>query len=537
MLKTVRVFLILPQYSLGRGLMDMSRNQLLADAADIIDPGSFSDVWQSPFKFDQVGRNLLSMVCIGILFFIINLLIEYNFFLKRSWQCCWNATPDFKSLSDEDVDVTNERKRINDKQTQNDVLVVDNLTKVYRLHGKKGRNIAVDRSCFGVPKGQCFGLLGVNGAGKTTTFKMLTGDVDVTKGNATLNGHSVLTDLEKVRLDLGYCPQFDAFDPLLTGREILCFFARLRGVQEKDVKQITDWGIRKLGLIQYADKRSEDYSDGNKRKLSTAISLIGNPSVIFMDEPTTGMDPHARRFLWTCINNIVKDGRSVVLTSHSMEECEALCSRLAIMVNGRLKCIGSTQHLKNRYGDGYTVLLRISGEIPPLEPVKEFMADMFGDPDIKEEHNNMLQYQLKSNIKLSYIFGQLEAVRTHLSIEDYSVSQTTLDQVFIHFASKQTDMLDDEMSNDKPITRGKRLGSRNSVKPDESDVESGTGNTFDLPVMSNERRIHLCGSLRGETTDNESLSGSTIELVGRSSSRSSMRRMKSDKDFPNVQIF
>ncbi|VDI42992.1 ATP-binding cassette, subfamily A (ABC1), member 1 [Mytilus galloprovincialis] len=527
-----KAFLLLPQYCLGRGLTDMSRNQLWADNSDIISPGSYEKVWKSPFEFDQVGRNLLSMFCVGILFFILNLLIEYNFFLSRSWSCFWNSKPNFKSLADEDIDVTNERKRINNKQTKEDVLIIDNLTKVYRLHGKKGRNIAVDRSCFGVPNGQCFGLLGVNGAGKTTTFKMLTGDVDVTQGNATLNGHSILKDLEKVRLDLGYCPQFDAFDPLLTGREILCFFARLRGIQEKDIKQITEWGIRKLGLIQYGDKRSGDYSGGNKRKLSTAISLIGNPSVIFMDEPTTGMDPHARRFLWNCINNIVKDGRSVVLTSHSMEECEALCNRLAIMVNGRLKCIGSTQHLKNRFGNGYTVIIRVAGEIPVLEPVKDFMANVFGDPELKEEHNNMLQYQLNSKIKLSRIFGQMEAVK----VKDYSVSQTTLDQVFIHFASKQTDMLDDELSNEKGSShRGKQLSFRNSIVPDDSDMESVTGSTADL--MTHERRLNIYGSFRGETTDDESLAGSTVGLVRPNSSRSSTRSTASDQNFPNVQIF
>ncbi|XP_071145778.1 phospholipid-transporting ATPase ABCA1-like isoform X2 [Mytilus edulis] len=531
-----KAFLLLPQYCLGRGLTDMSRNQLWADNSDIISPGSYEKVWKSPFEFDQVGRNLLSMFCVGILFFILNLLIEYNFFLSRSWSCFWNSKPNFKSLADEDIDVTNERKRINNKQTKEDVLIIDNLTKVYRLHGKKGRNIAVDRSCFGVPNGQCFGLLGVNGAGKTTTFKMLTGDVDATQGNATLNGHSILKDLEKVRLDLGYCPQFDAFDPLLTGREILCFFARLRGIQEKDIKQITEWGIRKLGLIQYGDKRSGDYSGGNKRKLSTAISLIGNPSVIFMDEPTTGMDPHARRFLWNCINNIVKDGRSVVLTSHSMEECEALCNRLAIMVNGRLKCIGSTQHLKNRFGNGYTVIIRVAGEIPVLEPVKDFMANVFGDPELKEEHNNMLQYQLNSKIKLSRIFGQMEAVRDNLNIEDYSVSQTTLDQVFIHFASKQTDMLDDELSNEKGSShRGKQLSFRNSIVPDDSDMESVTGSTADL--MTHERRLNIYGSFRGETTDDESLAGSTVGLVRPNSSRSSTRSTASDQNFPNVQIF
>uniref|UniRef100_A0A3Q3N5I1 ATPase AAA-type core domain-containing protein n=1 Tax=Labrus bergylta TaxID=56723 RepID=A0A3Q3N5I1_9LABR len=144
---------------------------------------------------------------------------------------------------------------------------------------------------------------------------------------------------------MGYCPQFDAINDLLTGREHLEFYAILRGVPEKEV---CEWGIRKLGLVKYVDKSAGSYSGGNMRKLSTAIALIGGPPVVFLDEPTTGMDPKARRALWNAILSIIKEGRSVVLTSHSMEECEALCTRMAIMVNGRFRCLGSVQHLKNR---------------------------------------------------------------------------------------------------------------------------------------------------------------------------------------------
>ena len=113
--------------------------------------------------------------------------------------------------------------------------------------------------------------------------------------------------------------------------------------------QFVHWCLTRLNLSAYADRMSCTYSGGNKRKLSTAIALVGNPSMVFLDEPTAGMDVGARRFLWNCISEIVRRGKSVILTSHSMEECEALCSRLVIMVNGKFVCHGSTQHLKNRY--------------------------------------------------------------------------------------------------------------------------------------------------------------------------------------------
>lgn len=118
--------------------------------------------------------------------------------------------------------------------------------------------------------------------------------------------------------------------------------------------------IGKLDLSKHADKPSHTYSGGNKRKLSTAIALVGDPPIVFLDEPTTGMDPGSRRFLWSTLTSVMKSGRSIVLTSHSMEECEALCTRLAIMVNGQFKCIGSPQHIKSRFGEGYIVTAAVT---------------------------------------------------------------------------------------------------------------------------------------------------------------------------------
>ncbi|NXV76306.1 ABCA1 protein, partial [Atlantisia rogersi] len=150
------------------------------------------------------------------------------------------------------------------------------------------------------------------------------------------------------------------------------------------------------------------------------------------------MDPRARRFLWDCILSVIREGRSVVLTSHSMEECEALCTRMAIMVNGRFCCLGSVQHLKNRFGDGYTVVVRVGG--PGPAPVESLMQHHFPGIVLKERHRGLLQYQLPSRAgSLASIFSILAAHRGPCHIEDYSVSQTTLDQVFVHFAREQSD--------------------------------------------------------------------------------------------------
>uniref|UniRef100_A0A8C0H2Z1 P-type phospholipid transporter n=1 Tax=Chelonoidis abingdonii TaxID=106734 RepID=A0A8C0H2Z1_CHEAB len=436
------VFLIFPHFCLGRGLIDMVKNQAMADALERFGENRFV----SPLSWDLVGRNLFAMAVEGAVFFLITVLIQYRFFIKPR-----PVSAKLPSVNDEDEDVTRERQRIISGGGQSDILEIKELTKIYRMKRKP----AVDRICVGIPPGECFGLLGVNGAGKSSTFKMLTGDTDVTGGEAYLKGNSILSNIQRVHQNMGYCPQFDAINELLTGREHLEFFALLRGVPEKEVCQVGEWAIRKLGLMKYGEKYAGNYSGGNRRKLSTAIALIGSPPVVFLDEPTTGMDPKARRFLWNCALSIIKEGRSVVLTSHSMEECEALCTRMAIMVNGRFRCLGSVQHLKNRFGDGYTIVVRIAGANPNLKPVQEFFGLAFPGSVLKEKHRNMLQYQLPSSpSSLARIFSILSQNKKRLHIEDYSVSQTTLDQVFVNFAKDQSD---DDHTKDMSLHKNQTL--------------------------------------------------------------------------------
>ncbi|XP_036411124.1 phospholipid-transporting ATPase ABCA1 [Megalops cyprinoides] len=427
-----KVFLIFPHFCLGRGLIDMAKNQAMADAFQRLGTKQTLD----PLSWDFVGKNLFAMAVEGVVFFLFTLLLQYNFFISlRSW-----SEPVLPPLGPEDQDVSKERDRVNSGRAHGDILTVKELSKVY----KAGRKPAVDRLCLGIPRGECFGLLGVNGAGKTSTFRMLTGDTSITYGEAFLGGHSVLTEMERVHQLMGYCPQFDAISDLLTGREHLEFYARLRGVQEEAVAKVAQWGVKKLGLTQYAEREAGGYSGGNKRKLSTAISLIGAPPVIFLDEPTTGMDPKAKRFLWNCILSVIKEGRAVILTSHSMEECEALCTRMAIMVNGRFQCLGSVQHLKNRFGDGYTIILRLSEPSEEPCPVDSYIKTSFPGIELKERHHNVLQYQLPSHTcSLARVFDILCNSSEELGIADYSVSQTTLDQVFVNFAKDQSD--DDQL--------------------------------------------------------------------------------------------
>uniref|UniRef100_A0A4W5M571 ABC transporter domain-containing protein n=1 Tax=Hucho hucho TaxID=62062 RepID=A0A4W5M571_9TELE len=261
--------LVFPHFCLGRGLIDMAMNQAVTDVYAHFGEDRAMD----PFKWDFVGKNLVFMAIEGCVYFLFNILIQYRFFLDH-WLSDFRGPPP----KDEDEDVAVERERIYNGGNKSDILQIRDLCKTYS--GKKRQ--AVDRICVGVPAGECFGLLGVNGAGKTTTFKMLTGDTDVSSGEATVAGYSILSDMLDVHQNMGYCPQFDAIDDLLTGREHLYLYARLRGVPESDISRVADWGIQKLGLSEYAGRCAGTYSGGNKRKLSTAIAMIGCPALVLL---------------------------------------------------------------------------------------------------------------------------------------------------------------------------------------------------------------------------------------------------------------
>ncbi|XP_077499685.1 phospholipid-transporting ATPase ABCA1-like isoform X2 [Amblyomma americanum] len=462
-----KAFLVLPQYCLGRGLMDMFSNHLTAEALARFGLKTF----KHPLEWDFLGLNLVSLAIQGIVYFAFTLLLQYHFFVRKRQR---PISFDSRELSDQDV--VQERERVLSGQANDSILRVVDLTKVYRA----GQHPAVNHLCVGVRAGECFGLLGVNGAGKTTTFKMLTGNTEVTEGNAYISGYSIRTQIDLARQNVGYCPQFDALDPLLTGWEHLEFYARLRGIPEKHVQKVADWGIRKLGLHRYAYRCAGTYSGGNKRKLNTAIALVGDPPLVFLDEPTTGMDPKARRFLWDCILDIVRDGRSVILTSHSMEECEALCSRLAIMVNGQFRCLGSIQHLKNKYGSGYTVTLKVGGASTELAHVASLMEQSFGaaNAQLREQHLNQMEYQVSPSVPLAVLFRRLEAARESSALDDYSVTQTTLDQVFINFAKQQGDVKGDQGDVESDLPSSTLPSSPKATHPGSTTVEKLT------PVVS-----------------------------------------------------
>uniref|UniRef100_A0A182J4R4 ABC transporter domain-containing protein n=1 Tax=Anopheles atroparvus TaxID=41427 RepID=A0A182J4R4_ANOAO len=394
----------------------------------------------TPFTFDEqtgINRSLLFFVGIGVVGFCAVLFIDYRLFKKIfSRKTASVVASEDQRNEQDDSDVLEEKRKIassSEGELSSYNLVLKDLSKSY------GKFVAVNKLSVGVRHSECFGLLGINGAGKTSTFKMMTGDENITSGDAWVNGINLRTDMNRVHQHIGYCPQFDALLEDLTGRETLYIFALMRGVHRSEINGVSLTLAEELNFGKHLDKRTKAYSGGNKRKLSTALALMGNPSVVYLDEPTTGMDPGAKRQFWNVICKVRNSGKSIVLTSHSMEECEALCTRLAIMVNGEFKCLGSTQHLKNKFSEGFLLTVKTKRQqANAAEEVKSFVMNKFEGAVLKEEYQDSLTFHIaRTDQRWSAMFGLMESAKDRLGIEDYALGQTTLEQVFLFFTKYQ----------------------------------------------------------------------------------------------------
>ncbi|XP_053453780.1 glucosylceramide transporter ABCA12 [Nycticebus coucang] len=428
-----RIFLIFPQFCFGYGLIELSQQQSVLDFLKAYGVEYPSET----FEMNKLGAMFVALVAQGTVFFLLRLLINEWLIKKiRLFFRKFNSPPIMETI-DEDEDVRAERLRVESGAAEVDLVQLHHLTKTYQLIHKK--IIAVNNISIGIPAGECFGLLGVNGAGKTTIFKMLTGDIIPSSGNILIrNNTGSLGHVDSHSSLVGYCPQEDALDDLVTVEEHLYFYARVHGIPEKDIKETVHKLLRRLHLMPYKDRATSLCSYGTKRKLSTALALIGKPSILLLDEPSSGMDPKSKRHLWKIISEEVQNRCSVILTSHSMEECEALCTRLAIMVNGRFQCIGSLQHIKSRFGRGFTVKVHFKHNNVSRETLTKFMQLHFPKTYLKDQHLSMLEYHVPVTAGgVANIFDLLETNKTALNITNFLVSQTTLEEVFINFAKDQ----------------------------------------------------------------------------------------------------
>ena len=349
-------------------------------------------------------------------------------------------------------DLEVERQRVEQilatRSTEDHSMVVSNLTKIYSTNQFK----AVDHLSFCVDKREFFGLLGVNGAGKSTTFKMLTGELRPTEGDAWVGAWNVAQERRQYLRRIGYCPQQDALIDNLTGAQMLALFARLRGMPEEWIESAVEDALDKLGLARIGHIESNNYSGGNKRRLSVGIALIGAPEVIFLDEPTSGVDPRSRRRLWSTLIEFQQQTRSsIVMTSHSMNECECLCDRVAIMVGGQFKVLGSIQYLRTKLSQGFSLLLKLNPErlntgndlMRLSDQCRRYMEEKFSSSQIelRDLHQTIIQYHIKpsDNLTWSKMLLELEKAKSELDLEDYQItSDASLESIFLSLAKEQT---------------------------------------------------------------------------------------------------
>ena len=213
---------------------------------------------------------------------------------------------------------------------------------------------------------------------------MMTAEEAVSGGTVEISGQRVGSRQSSVFSQLGYCPQFDTVWPRVKLQEHLQLFARIRGVPEEDIGALVETYVRALQLEEHAGKFVKDCSGGTKRKLSYGIALVGNPRIVLLDEPSTGMDPQSKRFVWNTISSSFKERRGAILTTHSMEEADAICSKIGILVNGELRCLGSSQHLKNKFGAGYLLEIKtqdwadLESKVRQLFPLAELLESFPG---------------------------------------------------------------------------------------------------------------------------------------------------------------
>ncbi|KAK4719446.1 hypothetical protein R3W88_017784 [Solanum pinnatisectum] len=341
-------------------------------------------------------------------------------------------------LEMEKEDVAQEREKVEHMvagSTSGYPIVVDNLKKVYPGIDGNPDKYAVRGLSLAVPEGECLGMLGPNGAGKTSFISMMIGLTKPSSGAAFVDGLNINTEMDKVYTVMGVCPQHDLLWDTLTGREHLLFYGRLKNLKGEVLHRAVEDSLKSLNLFNggVADKQSGRYSGGMKRRLSVAISLIGNPKVVYLDEPSTGLDPASRDTLWTVVKNARK-GRAIILTTHSMEEADYLCDRLGIFVDGSLQCIANSSELKARYGGSYVLAITTSAD---NEVEVENMVRQICPNANKVYHLSGTQkFELpKHESKIADVFQLVENAKSRFPIYAWGMADTTLEDVFIKVAS------------------------------------------------------------------------------------------------------
>ncbi|KAB1265899.1 ATP-binding cassette sub-family A member 6 [Camelus dromedarius] len=361
-----------------------------------------------------------------------------------------DARPNPEEPVDEDEDVQTERIRTATALTtsieEKPVIIASCLHKEYAGQkksccSKRKKKIAVRNISFCVKKGEILGLLGPNGAGKSSSIRMVSGIMKPTAGEVELTGYDSVLDHRgdgSVKF-LGYCPQENVLWPTLTAREHLEVFAAVKGLRKADATVTISRLVEAFKLHEQLNVPVQKLMTGATRKLCFVLSILGNPPILLLDEPSTGMDPTEQQQMWQTIQTAIKNTeRGALLTTHHMAEAEAICDRVAILVSGRLRFIGSIQHLKNKLGKDYILELKVK-ETSQAALVHTEILRLFPQAATQERYSSFLTYKLpvEDAHPLSQAFHKLEAVKCNFNLEEYNLSHCTLEKVFLELSKEQ----------------------------------------------------------------------------------------------------
>ncbi|XP_065309368.2 phospholipid-transporting ATPase ABCA3-like isoform X2 [Dermacentor albipictus] len=318
------------------------------------------------------------------------------------------------------------------------MLIVQRLHKTY---GYFEPNPVLRGLSFTVAPGECFGLLGVNGVGKTTTFRILTGDILPHYGDAYMGPLSLVNNMREFQRYIGYCPQKDGLLDMLTGVETLVLFSRLKGVQL--TQQYLDTLLDIFRLEETANQLVSTMSAGNRRKLSLCVSMIGMPPLLLLDEPYAGVSATARRRIVSCMGDLQRLAKiSIVLTSHNLSDVEFLCNRIAILGEGKLQCLGSLAHLKEKFGKGYTILVKTlpdrKQDIMYQRDVSKAVTKSFSQAELVYTYEGVLEFRMsRVEIPWSEMFARMARIKKRFKLQDFYISDTSLEQLFLSVIRKE----------------------------------------------------------------------------------------------------
>ena len=395
------IFRFIPFYAFGNGLLNISNLTLYIVIYNLS---------YTPNAIDFTYGALIDFVYLffmGFGIFMAILAVEGIEYVKATFSCCLSkrnnntgvleqmiGSPDVK-----DSFVIAEERTANSVRETN--ILMKHVSKIFRVSSffeKKRILKAVNDMSLIVEPGTVLGLLGANGAGKSTSFRMLTADTKATSGIVSLKGRLMPSQIDEIRSDIGFCPQTDNLFDFLTVREHFELFCRLKGIAPQNHEALIIKLLIDFNLGEFENVLTRELSGGNKRKVSVAIAFLGNPPLIFLDEPTSGMDPDAKLYVRRAIMNLTRSSQqsSVVLTTHSMEEAENSTTKIAIMVDGKLQTVGSTPDIRRKYANGYEIEIKLE------LPTQEFYNSGF---EFARKHMGFLPAKELDAIELTGLLG------------------------------------------------------------------------------------------------------------------------------------